>query len=65
LPPDRNGQRSPERRLDCDRRVQRQLLLDVAPARRVGLFLTDDTAAGTTEAGWALFDAAVAWAIER
>jgi hypothetical protein len=34
----------------------------VAPARRVGLFLGDATAATLTTDGWALFDAAVLWA---
>ncbi len=33
-----------------------------APARRVGLFLGDNTAAIFTANGWALFDAAVTWA---
>ncbi len=33
-----------------------------APARRVGLFLLDNTAASLTTAGGALFDAAVTWA---
>ncbi len=33
-----------------------------APARRVGLFLTDATAASLTRSGWALFDAAINWA---
>jgi hypothetical protein len=33
-----------------------------APARRVGLFLGDNTAATMTAQGWALFDAAVTWA---
>jgi hypothetical protein len=33
-----------------------------APARRVGLFLGDNTAATLTAQGWALFDAAVTWA---
>ena len=33
-----------------------------APARRVGLFLGDSTAASLTRAGWALFDAATNWA---
>jgi hypothetical protein len=33
-----------------------------APARRVGLFLGDNTAATFTANGWALFDAAVVWA---
>ncbi len=34
----------------------------VAPARRVGLPFFDDSAASFTAEGWALFDAAVAWA---
>jgi len=33
-----------------------------APARRVGFFLYDTTAAGLTSNGWKLFDAAIAWA---
>ena len=33
-----------------------------APARRVGLFFTDNTPASFTTQGWALFDAAVTWA---
>jgi hypothetical protein len=33
----------------------------VAPARRLGFFLFDDTATALTTAGWALFDAAIAW----
>ncbi|MDA0242658.1 MAG: carbohydrate-binding protein [Chloroflexi bacterium] len=33
-----------------------------APARRVGFFFGDDTAAGANANGWALFDAAVNWA---
>jgi hypothetical protein len=33
-----------------------------APARRVGLFLGDNTAATLTANGWAMFDAAVTWA---
>ena len=33
-----------------------------APARRVGLFFTDLTAASLTRFGWSLFDAAVTWA---
>jgi len=33
-----------------------------APARRVGFFFYRNTAAIATSAGWALFDAAVAWA---
>jgi hypothetical protein len=35
----------------------------VAPARRVGFFLEDLTAGSLTPAGWALFDAAVRWAL--
>ncbi len=35
-----------------------------APARRVGLPFADDSAAVFTAEGWALFDAAVAWAVE-
>jgi hypothetical protein len=35
-----------------------------APARRVGLFLTDSTAAGFNANGGALFDAAVRWATD-
>jgi ferric-dicitrate binding protein FerR (iron transport regulator) len=34
----------------------------VAPARRVALFLQDDTPLGLTDAGLALFDAAISWA---
>src|ERR1044071_1816948 len=34
-----------------------------APARRVGLFLDQGVVTGLTSAGWALFDAAVDWAI--
>lgn len=37
----------------------------VAPARRVGLFLFDQTAPQLTPQGWALFDAAVRWAAEK
>lgn len=33
----------------------------VAPARRVGFFLFEETAAALTDEGWALFDAAVRW----
>jgi hypothetical protein len=33
-----------------------------APAKRVGLFLNDTTAASFNNNGWALFDAAVNWA---
>ncbi|MBC8121537.1 MAG: hypothetical protein H7Y22_06840 [Gemmatimonadaceae bacterium] len=35
-----------------------------APARRVGLFLSNDEASTLTEDGWALFEAAVRWATE-
>jgi hypothetical protein len=35
-----------------------------APARRVGFFLYNNTAALLTETGWALFDAAVRWCAE-
>jgi hypothetical protein len=34
-----------------------------APARRVGLFFDDETPSVLTEAGWAVFDAAVRWAV--
>ena len=34
----------------------------LAPARRVGMFMTNDTAAAFTGDGWALFEAALAWA---
>jgi uncharacterized protein YegL len=34
-----------------------------APARRVALFLNDDTATHLNTNGWSLFDAAVAWAL--
>jgi hypothetical protein len=34
-----------------------------APARRVGLFMPDDGAAHFTQQGWAIFDAAVRWAV--
>ncbi|MFN3486394.1 MAG: hypothetical protein ACK44W_13065, partial [Planctomycetota bacterium] len=34
-----------------------------APARRVGFFLFDDTAAVLTPEGWALFDAAMRWSV--
>ncbi len=34
-----------------------------APARRVGFFLYDDSATVLTADGWALFDAAVCWAV--
>jgi hypothetical protein len=33
-----------------------------APARRIGMFLTDNVAVSLTEEGWALFDAAILWA---
>jgi hypothetical protein len=33
-----------------------------APARRVGMFLTDNVAISLTDEGWRLFDAAVLWA---
>ena len=33
-----------------------------APARRVGLFMSDTTAASFNNNGWALFDAAIRWA---
>jgi hypothetical protein len=36
-----------------------------APARRVGFFLGDTTAATLTADGWKLFDAAVAWATNQ
>jgi hypothetical protein len=36
-----------------------------APARRVGLFLFNTTAAGLTDAGGRLFDAAVRWCVDR
>jgi glucose/arabinose dehydrogenase len=36
-----------------------------APARRVGFFLENSTAASLTAQGWALFDAAVKWASGR
>ncbi|MEW5977242.1 MAG: DNRLRE domain-containing protein [Acidobacteriota bacterium] len=35
-----------------------------APSRRVGLFLSDTTASSLNSNGWALFDAAVKWAVE-
>jgi len=38
--------------------------LPAAPARRVGLFLYDRTPPQLTDAGWALFDAALLWAAE-
>ena len=41
-----------------------QLLGLTAPARRVGLPFYDDSPAVLTAEGWALFDAAVAWATE-
>ncbi len=34
-----------------------------APARRVGIFLLNDVADAMTEEGWAIFDAAVKWAM--
>ena len=37
--------------------------LPAAPARRVGLFLQNYTAEVMSDAGWALFDAAIAWAM--
>jgi FecR protein len=37
----------------------------VAPARRVGFFLADDTATTITEDGWKLFDAAIRWSVSR
>lgn len=37
----------------------------VAPARRVGFFLAEDTGSTLTEAGWTLFDAAVRWCADR
>jgi hypothetical protein len=36
-----------------------------APARRVGLFTSTTTAADLDASGWALFDAAVSWALGR
>ncbi len=39
--------------------------MPAAPARRVGLFLWDDTPQYLTEAGWSLFDAAVLWSVEE
>ncbi|HEY0081575.1 MAG TPA: hypothetical protein VGB61_02200, partial [Pyrinomonadaceae bacterium] len=41
-----------------------QMVSASAPARRVGFFLTRDTANSLTTDGWALFDAAVDWAIQ-
>lgn len=35
-----------------------------APARRIGFFLEDTTATTLTASGWALFDAAIHWAID-
>lgn len=35
-----------------------------APARRVGMMLSDDSAADLNDDGWLLFDAAVQWALE-
>jgi hypothetical protein len=37
----------------------------LAPARRVGIFLSETTASTLTPAGWALFDAALTWALGR
>jgi hypothetical protein len=37
----------------------------IAPARRVGLFLSDQSAGVLTTEGFALFDAAIAWALSR
>jgi FecR protein len=37
--------------------------LPAAPARRVGLFLQNYTAQVMSDAGWALFDAAITWAM--
>jgi hypothetical protein len=37
----------------------------VAPARRVGFFLDDETPVSLNENGWALFDAAVQWLTQR
>ena len=37
----------------------------VAPARRVGLFLSDQSASVLSNEGFALFDAAIAWALSR
>ncbi len=37
----------------------------VAPARRIGLFFGETTASTLDDAGWALFDAAVKWAVGR
>ena len=34
-----------------------------APARRVGFFLTETSASELTPEGWALFDAALTWAL--
>lgn len=36
-----------------------------APARRLGLFLGNTTAGLLTDQGWALFDAAVKWAVKK
>jgi len=36
-----------------------------APARRVGLFFGDTTAATLNASGWKFFDAAVKWAVAR
>jgi hypothetical protein len=38
--------------------------LAAAPGRRVGLFLWNDTPTTLTDAGWSLFDAAVAWSTQ-
>jgi hypothetical protein len=35
-----------------------------APAKRVGLFITEAMAAGMNDSGWKLFDAAVDWALQ-
>lgn len=35
----------------------------IASARRVGIFIRDNTATGLTETAWQLFDAAVCWSI--
>lgn len=35
----------------------------IAPARRVGLFLFDETGGRLTSEGWALFDAAIRWSL--
>jgi hypothetical protein len=36
----------------------------VAPAKRVGIFLTDDSASSLNARGWRLFESAVAWAVD-